>query len=48
MNERLKNRNTAQKNKCFVKACVRYFHQIYTFSPNDSPSETMKNAFYFI
>ena len=28
------------------KACVLYFHQI--FSPNDNPSKTMKNAFYFI
>ena len=31
-----------------VKACVRYFHQIFIFSPNDSLSKTMKNAFYFI
>ena len=31
-----------------VKACVCYFHQIFIFSPNDSPSKTMKNAFYFI
>ena len=30
------------------KACVRYFHQIFIFLPNDSPSKTMKNAFYFI
>ena len=30
------------------KACVRYFYQISIFSPNDSPSKTMKNAFYFI
>ena len=30
------------------KACVRYFHQILIFSPNDGPSKTMKNAFYFI
>ena len=30
------------------KACVCYFHQIFIFSPNDSPSKTMKNAFYFI
>ena len=29
------------------KAYVRYFHQIFIFSPN-SPSKTMKNAFYFI
>ena len=31
-----------------IKACVRYFHQICIFSSNDSPSKTMKNAFYFI
>ena len=31
-----------------LKACVCYFHQIFIFSPNDSPSKTMKNAFYFI
>ena len=31
-----------------VKACVCCSHQIFIFSPNDSPSKTMKNAFYFI
>ena len=31
-----------------LKACVRYFYQIFIFSPNDNPSKTMKNAFYFI
>ena len=31
-----------------VKACVCYFHQIFIFSPNDSPSKTMKNDFYFV
>ena len=31
-----------------LKACVRYFHQIFIFSPTDSPLKTMKNAFYFI
>ena len=30
------------------KACVLYFHQIFIFWPHDSPSKTMKNAFYFI
>ena len=30
------------------KACVRYFYQIFIFSPNDNPSKTMKNAFYFM
>ena len=34
--------------KSLFKACVRYFYQIFIFSPNDSPSKTMKNAFYFI
>ena len=40
-----------QKNVVFsmiFKACVRYYHQIFIFPPNDSPSKTMKNAFYFI
>ena len=36
------------KNILFFKACVCYFHQIFIFSPNDYPSKTMKNAFYFI
>ena len=31
-----------------VKACVCYFHQIFIYSLNDSPSKTMKNTFYFI
>ena len=31
-----------------VKACVRYFYQIFIFSPIDSPAKTMKNTFYFI
>ena len=30
------------------KACVHYFYQIFIFSPNDRPSKTMKNVFYFI
>ena len=29
----------------FVKACVRCFHQISIFSPNDSPSKTIKLLF---
>ena len=32
----------------FLKTCVRHLHQIFIFSPNDSPSKTRKNAFYFI
>ena len=27
-----------------VKACVRYFYQVFIFSPNDSPLKTMKNV----
>ena len=29
-------------------ACVHYFSLIFYFSSNDSPSNTMKNVFYFI
>ena len=32
----------------FFKACVCYVLPIFYFSPNDSPSKTMKNVFYFI
>ena len=31
-----------------VKAFVRYFYQIFIFSPIDSPAKTMKNTSYFI
>ena len=31
-----------------VKACVRYFLRNFYFPPNDSPSKTMKDVFYFI
>ena len=34
--------------KVFFKACVRYFLSNFYYSPNDSPSKTMKNVFYFI
>ena len=30
-----------------VKACVCYFHQIFIFSQNDSPSKTVKKCFLF-
>ena len=30
-----------------LKACVRYFLTYFYFSPNDSPSKTMKDVFYF-
>ena len=32
----------------FFKACVRYFLTNFYFSPNNSPSKTMKDVFYFI
>ena len=31
-----------------LKACVRYFLTNFYFLPNDSPSKTIKNVFYFI
>ena len=31
-----------------IKACVCYFLSNFYFSPNDSPSKTMKNVLYFI
>ena len=31
-----------------VKACARYFFSNFYFSPNVSPSKTMKDVFYFI
>ena len=34
--------------QCIIKACARYFLSNFSFSPNDSPSKTMKNVFYFI
>ena len=34
--------------KILVKACVHYFLSSFYFSPNDSPSKTMKNVFFFI
>ena len=30
-----------------VKACVRYFYQIFIFSPNGSPLKPIKNVFLF-
>ena len=31
-----------------LKLVSANFYQIFIFSPNDSPSKTMKNVFYFI
>ena len=39
---------TAQKINFSIKACVRYFLRNVYSSPNDSPSKTMKDVFYFI
>ena len=38
----------ARMSSVYLKACVHYFLSNFYFSPNDSPSKTMKNAFYFI
>ena len=35
---------TAQNLESSIQACVRYFYQIFIFSPNDSPSKTIKNV----
>ena len=35
-------------NKLKLRACVRYFLSNFYFSPNNSPSKTTKNDFYFI
>ena len=34
--------NPTTKMSDILKACVRYFYQILTFSSNDWPSKTMK------
>ena len=43
-----KENETLMKENAELKACVRYFYQIFIFSPNDSPSKNMKDFFYFI
>ena len=44
------NESLAQKKKLRsrLKLLSTIFYQIFIFSPNDSPSKTMKNVFYFI
>ena len=32
----------------YLKLVFAIFYQIFIFLPNDSPSKTMKNVFYFI
>ena len=43
--------DSTHKQKVFIQ-CLKLvstiFYQIFIFSPNDSPSKTMKNVFYFI
>ena len=34
--------------KITLKACVRYFLRNFYSSPNDRPSKTMKDVFYFV
>ena len=34
--------------KQILKLASAIFYQIFIFAPNDSPSKTMENAFYFI
>ena len=45
MNTKLRAEANSDFGKDFFRACVCYF---LPFSPNDSPSKSMKNAFYFI
>ena len=40
--------NTPTEGNYFLKACVRYFLSNFCFSPNDSPSKTIKDVFYCI
>ena len=35
-------------NCSYLKLVPAFFYQIFNFSPNDSPLETMRNFFYFI
>ena len=37
-----------KKKKKSLKLVSAIFYQIFIFSPNDSPSKAVKNAFYFI
>ena len=41
-------RTAGERGGYLFKACVRYFLSNFYFSPNNSPSKTMKNIFYFI
>ena len=40
----------SETSESMILYCLKlvFFNQIFIFSPNDSPSKTMKNVFYFI
>ena len=45
--------NRSSHQRCYIKngipkACIRYFLRNFYFLPNDRPSKTMKDVFYFI
>ena len=41
--------NESYQEQCnLLKLVTAIFYQIFVFPPNDSPSKTMKNVFYFI
>ena len=39
---------SAENTVSMLKVCLPYFLTNFYFSPNDGPSETMKDVFYFI
>ena len=46
--EKMNQRNENNIRAFNLKLLSAIFYQIFIFSTNDSPSETMKNVFYFI
>ena len=60
MNHHIKNLNLAKELTCktqflqhvpssnYLKLVSTIFYQIFIFSPNDSPSKTMKNVFFIV
>ena len=42
------NNKDTRKTPLALKLVSAIFYQIFIFSPNDSPSKTTKNVFYFI
>ena len=43
-----KKKKVVKSIKEILKLVPGTFHQVFIFSPNDSPSKTIKNVFYFI